>query len=106
MKKAIPKDLGKPGRELWNWLADSTEGDGTEPLEVELCKLADRLAEVRLAIKAGTLQDEKGRKNQLLDIEIKLSGQFMRVWRTLGLADDDTPKNPVGRPPEFDRVRR
>src|SRR5579863_3134858 len=42
----------------------------------------------------------RGVKNQLLDIELKLSKQFSALWQTLGLSDrEEAPARPVGRPP-------
>jgi len=80
------------GAKLWLWLMSAVEGaDSCMPLVVELCRIADRLEEVRakLALQGLTVSGVRGRsaKNGLLDVELKLSGQFAKIWKTLGLAD-------------------
>jgi hypothetical protein len=111
MKRPItraPNDFKKAGKELWKWLDDMADNvDECGPAVLELCRIADRLAEVRSRIATDGLIDEKGRRNPLTDLEIKLSGQFGKLWRILGLADKaDAAKRPVGRPPESERVRK
>jgi hypothetical protein len=98
MQKA-PRDLGKPGRALWRWLQQNYELAGTEPLLRELCRLEDRLAEVRGVLAAEGIMPGKlkGRRHPLADSEVKLSGQYMRVWRTLGLADESNRPRIGGR---------
>lgn len=103
-KPSAPKDLGTAGRALWAWLRENTEGEGTEPLEMELCQLADRLEQTRAALKAaGITTDPK--TISMMNVEVRLLGQFRSVWKCLGLADDTTPRAPVGRPVESDRRR-
>jgi hypothetical protein len=84
-RRTAPPELGPAGRELWAWLTDNFTITGAEPLASELCAIVDRLAQVREAIKAAGLSGAAGRS--LLNAEVKLSGQLMRIWRTLGLAD-------------------
>ena len=98
------------GRRLWAWLHESCEGiDSCQPLVMELCKMSDRLAEVRQKIAAQGLSvsGARGRtaKNPLLDMEVKLSKQFQVLWRSLGLADaPQEERRPVGRPCASDRL--
>lgn len=97
------KTLKTAGRRLRQWLDEQCETEGAEPLVTELCKIADRLAEVRAQIAKDGVAPA-GKKNPLLDIEIKLSGMFTKTWRTLGLADKEPEvRRPVGRPPNSER---
>lgn len=99
-KPKTPSGLGPDGRKLWAWIAAEFSVDGTEPLVTEICRVADRLAEVRKAIGEQGVGGADGKRNPLLDSEMKLSGQFGKLWRTLGLADQSpAAKRPVGRPP-------
>ena len=100
-----PKTLKKPGRELWKWLTSNYEMVGCEPLAVELCSIQDRLAEIREVLARDGVQPgtDASKKHPLLDSEVKLSGQFMRIWRVLGLADNDEPKRGPGRPTNSER---
>lgn len=94
-----PSDLKKPGRDLWTWLEETYDCDGLGPLVCELCRVCDRLAAVRLELSKGELVAKTGGRHPLLDTEIKLSGQFMRLWRTGGFADEPpAPTRDVGRP--------
>jgi hypothetical protein len=99
LKTKPPADLKRPGRDLWAWVEAEYDLTGSEPLVAELCRVCDRLAEVRAAIaEEGVGAD--GKRNPLLDSEMKLSGQFGKLWRTLGMADKpEAAKRPVGRPP-------
>jgi hypothetical protein len=101
-----PPNLKQAGKTLWGWLNEIAESDDLEavrPAAVELCQITDRLAEVRGQIAIdGVLVN--ARKNSLLDVEIKLSGQLAKLWRVLGLADGaEASRRPVGRPPESER---
>jgi hypothetical protein len=93
------------GARLWTWLSDHADGVlDSMPLAVELCRVADRLQEVRSKLDAQGLavSGARGRsaRNPLIDSEIKLSKQFQALWRALGLSDkSDVPARPVGRPP-------
>jgi hypothetical protein len=93
------------GRRLWAWLHESCEGiDSCRPLVMEACRIADRLQEVRQKLDTQGLcvSGARGRtaKNPLCDVEVKLSGQFQKLWRSLGLADKpEEERRPVGRPP-------
>ena len=100
------------GRRLYRWLMEEVEGaESCRPLTEELCRVADRLEEVRgkIAVQGLTVSAARGRsaKNGLLDVEIKLSGQYSKLWKTLGLADKpEVEKQPVGRPAGSDELRR
>lgn len=105
-----PADL-KPdgeGARLWAWLASEVEGiEQLAPLVTELCRIGDRLQEVRAKLSSQGLMvsGARGRsaKNPLCDLEIKLSCQFSKIWKTLGLADKPAEeRRPVGRPPAGD----
>ena len=48
-----PKTLGKAGAALWAWLHENFDADTTEPLDMELCCTADRLAAVHSDGKSG-----------------------------------------------------
>jgi hypothetical protein len=95
-----PSDLKKPGRHLWRWVTTNFHTTGVEPLLSELCHVADRLSEVRgvLAQEGVLPASGKGKQHALVNAEVKLSGQFMRLWRTVGLADETKVSSPVGRP--------
>ena len=102
MEKAV-KGLKAAGKELYNWIQSQYDAASMEqhaPLVRELCELADRLAEVRASIAKQGVSTADGKKNPLLDTEIKLSAMFTKDWRVLGLADRDAAApRPVGRPP-------
>jgi hypothetical protein len=50
----------------------------------ELCKIHDRLTQVRTILSAeGLVVDKK--PHPLTTLEVKLSGQFRMLWRTLRL---------------------
>jgi len=89
-----PHGLGKAGHKLWHHVASNYDLMGNEPVLEELCRVADRLAEVRSRIAEDGLVDGNGRKHALADLEPKLSGQFRMLWRLLGLSDDEEPKPP------------
>jgi hypothetical protein len=100
-----PADLKKPGRDLWRWIADEFTVEDSLPLVAELCRVADRLAEVRASIAEDGVGDSE-KRNPLLDSEMKLSGQLGKLWRVLGLADKPEPmKRPVGRPPAHEAAK-
>lgn len=98
-----PSGLQKSGRELWRKIAEMGSIDGVQPLLQELCKLQDRLTDVRATLeKDGLIVG--GKKHVLADLEPKLSAQFQKIWKLLGLADDEpTAKRPPGRPTQADR---
>jgi hypothetical protein len=50
----------------------------------ELCRVQDRLAQVRETLAAEGLMVEK-KAHPLASLEVKLSGQFRMLWRTLRL---------------------
>ena len=105
VKMKLPADLGADGRRLFAWLDEIADIAAAEPLVVELCRIADRLGEVRakLSSQGVTVTGARGRpaKNPLCDVELKLSGQYAKLWRALGLADKtpDDSRRSVGRPP-------
>lgn len=80
-----PSSLGAPGMELYRWIEQHYDTEGTAPLIRELCTLADRLAEIRAALKNGL-------DARLVNAEVKVASQFTKTWRLLGLADDDMKK--------------
>jgi hypothetical protein len=92
-----PKTLQAEGIALWKWMAERFEISGLEPLLEQLCQTQDRLAAVRA-------QSRKGPPDgRLVNSETKLLSQYVRIWKLLGLSDDDAKKNRVGRPPSFMR---
>ncbi len=95
-----PKGLNQAGRRLWRWLTAAFDTTGCEPLATELCVVADRLAAVRALLPEATTAADRGR---LIASEVRLLGQYARLWRVLGLADADTEHRPVGRPPSTER---
>jgi hypothetical protein len=98
------KGLNTAGRKLWTWLEETCDNVAdAAPAVAELCEVTNRLHEVRDAIRKQGVTVE-GRKNPLLDVEIKLSAQWVKLWRALGLADKpDEQRRPLGRPPESER---
>lgn len=99
-RKTKPKaDLKPPGMMLWKWIDGSIENMAeVEPAVEELCKVADRLEEVRSQINADGVM-VGGKPHGLLALEVKLSGQFRNLWRASGLGDrTDDARRPVGRP--------
>lgn len=108
----FPTDL-KPdgeGQRLWAWLHSECEGiESCRPLVAELCRIADRLQDVRakLASQGLSVAGARGRsaRNPMLDVEVKLSKQFQVLWRSLGLSDKpEEERRPVGRPAASDRL--
>lgn len=95
-----PSDLRAPGKKLWNELGASFDFTDAEPLVGELCRIQDRLCEVRAQLAKDGLQ-VGGKAHPLLGIEVKLSGQFRNLWRMAGFADPAPmekrgPGRPVG----------
>jgi hypothetical protein len=105
-----PTDLGTAGRRLWKRVEAAYDTGGVEDLLCELCRVADRLHEVRATLtREGltVLEAGKLKRHPLADLEPKLSGQFRMLWRTAGLADDEKePARPIGRPPGSERAWR
>ena len=103
-----PKDLKPEGEgiRLWQWLHAECENIAEcEPLVIEICRIADRLEQVRSKIAAGGLWITGSKKSPMLDVEIKLSSQFNKLWKQLGLSDKpQAEKRPVGRPPAGDKL--
>ena len=100
------KGLKTAGRKLRTWLEENCDNIAdAAPAVAELCEMTNRLHEVRDAI-AQEGVTIGGKKHPLLDVEIKLSGQWVKLWRALGLADKpDGTKRPVGRPTEMERIQ-
>jgi hypothetical protein len=94
-----PAGLGEAGRKDWVWLHANVDNvDCVYPLAVELCRSADRLAQIRARIEATGLTPG-GKRNPLLAEEARVQKQYVLIWRSLGLADrDPETKRPVGRP--------
>lgn len=97
-------DLGPAGRRLWRWLRRQFDGvDDLEPLALELCRLADRLHEVRARLAAPDLPALDFAR--LAGAEVRLSASFVRTWRALGLSDGDSPPaRGRGRPSSFEET--
>ena len=98
-KQAPPKDLKAAGKALWcDICAQADSIEGTEPMLAELCRLSDRLAEIRETLKReGLMIVDK--RHPLVDAEMKCTAQYQRVWRTLGLAEaEPDPVRGKGRP--------
>jgi hypothetical protein len=104
-----PKGLGRAGRGLWRQITLAYDTTGGEALLEELCRLQDRLSQVRAILNAEGLtvarttgrrgpEPARDRRHPLADLEPKLSAQFQKVWKLLGLADrDPDPKPGMGR---------
>jgi len=90
------------GKKLLDWLTNACGPDAVQdnwPLVDELCSLADRLQETRRLLRAAAGPE----RARLIRSEVALSGQFLKVWKALGLADPDGPSRGPGRPSSFDR---
>lgn len=95
------------GAQLWQWLEGEFEGlESCRPLALELCRISQRLSDVRekIAVQGLTVSGVRGRsvRNPLLDTEMKLASLVAKMWRALGLADktpDDLPASRVGKSP-------
>ena len=84
------REFSDAGRRLWRWVARNYATSGCEPLVREICILADRLTQIREALAAPDLKSaDRGR---LINAEIKVVGQYTRMWRLLGLADPEVKK--------------
>ena len=80
-----PRDLGLAGRKLWRELSRTFVFEPGETGGLaELCRIQDRLSQVRETLAAEGLVVE-GKRHPLADLEPKLSGQFRMLWRTLRL---------------------
>ena len=94
-----PRNLKKPGRNLWKTICRDYEVEpGAELVLGEICRIWDRLHEVRarLAAEGLTLTEGEGarqriRKHPLLDSEPKLVASFVKCWKAAGLADTPPP---------------
>lgn len=80
-----PRDLGPAGRKLWRELVRCYAFEVGETAGLsELCKIHDRLTQVRTILSAEGLVVEK-KPHPLATLEVKLSGAFRMLWRTLRL---------------------
>ncbi len=77
-----PKDLKAEGRRIWRQLTSDYDATGNEPILHELCRTADRLAEIRQRMSTAKDTTEF---LKLANAEAKTSGSFARAWRLLGL---------------------
>jgi hypothetical protein len=94
-----PNDLRAAGKRLWNDLGNVFVFDDSAPLVAELCRIADRLAEVRETLTKEGLIDEDGKKHPLADLEPKLSAQLQKLWKLAGFSDPEPKeKRGAGRP--------
>jgi hypothetical protein len=101
--------LGERGRAVMGWLEDldAAAVQDNLPMCFELATWADQLAEVRAELRAPglTIMDRTHLRTQ----EARASEGFRKSWTALGLTVDtgeEKKPRPLGRPPEFDRVRR
>jgi len=91
-----PKDvrgtqLDAAGQELFHWCGDHFNIEKVLPVVLELCRLADRLAQVRNELAKG------GVDSRLINSEVKLSASYARAWKMAGFGDPEV-KGRVGRP--------
>jgi hypothetical protein len=101
----VPKKLQKPGRNLWKAICQEYDVEpGAELVLGEICRLWDRLHEIRerLAADGLTLTEGEGarkrtRKHPLADLEPKISAAFIKAWKTAGLADTPALRPQAGR---------
>lgn len=84
-------ELNEAGAGLLEWLRKRYDLSDCEPLAHELCCIADRLEQVRALMAAAERPLDVTR---LISSEVALQGQFVRVWRALGL-DENEEKPPV-----------
>lgn len=83
-----PKDLKTEGRRLWRELTRDYNCAGNEPVLRELCRTADRLAEIRERLASAT---DNVDFLKLTNAESKTAGTFARCWRLLGLQQAQIP---------------
>jgi hypothetical protein len=96
----MPTALGPAGQKLWTWAAAEFETDGCQPLLAELCVTADRLEEVRNKL-------HRKFDVRLINAEVRLAGQYTKIWRLLGLADSSNKaRGKVGYPAGMPRGKR
>jgi hypothetical protein len=67
------------GREDWEWLHTECDVQPCRPLAVELCRAADRLAEIRVEIKKRGVVMSNGKKNPLLAEEARVQKQYVLI---------------------------
>lgn len=84
----IPKDLKAEGRRIWRQIAADYDIAGNEPVLLELCRTADRLAEIRERMRTAADNTEFLR---LTNAEAKAAGTWARCWRLLGLQQAEIP---------------
>jgi hypothetical protein len=89
-----PRTLKAPGKRLWRWVTDHYIVTGAEPLLGEICHVYDRMAEIRQKLEGTPHANDR---RPLLNHEVKLSGQYLKLWRALGLSDENKPgQRPLG----------
>jgi hypothetical protein len=81
----MAKEELKAGHQLQRWLAAHYDLGDCQPLATELCVLADRLAEIRELMQQAEKTLDKTR---LMSAEVSVLGQYVRVWKALGLAEE------------------
>ena len=84
----VPNDLRPEGRRIWRAIVADYDVRGNEPVLHELCRTADRLAEIRDRMRTAKDTTEFLR---LANAESKTAGTFARCWRLLGLQQADIP---------------
>lgn len=83
-----PTDLKTEGRQIWRQICADYDTRGNEAVLHELCRTADRLAEIRNRI---TTAKDTTEFLKLTNAESKTAGTFARCWRLLGLQQADIP---------------
>jgi hypothetical protein len=81
------------GRALWDWIHKRFAVDGCEPMVEELAVLRDRLDSLRADIAVRGVVLAGGRKNPSVDLELKASAAYTRIWRCLGLDEESASEN-------------
>jgi hypothetical protein len=89
--------LEKGGRALWRWIHERFDVSGCEPMVEELAVLRDRLDSLRADIAVRGVVLENGRKNPTVDLELKASAAYTRIWRCLGLDEESANETKGGR---------
>lgn len=77
----IPNDLKRDGKALWASITERFEVDGVEHLLSEVCRMQDRLAELRKGMPGATAAD----LGRLVNAEAKVMASQARLWRLMGL---------------------
>lgn len=83
----MPSDLGAEGRRTWREITHDYIVQGNELALAELCRTADRLAQVRMEIVGAAGKDLAS----LVSSECKLAATWARLWRILGIPVAEIP---------------